>query len=65
MDTTNITVAMLYNRYSSSEPDVVPVKKTMDSKAYYMISAKEDICSIVFSWDRIASRLWEDAICIV
>ena len=61
----NITVAMLYKTFSSKKPDVVPAKEDMDAKDNYMIWAKGDICSIIFSWDQIASRLWEMAICMV
>ena len=56
---------MLYKSFYSRKPDVVPVKVDMDSKYHYMISAKGDICSIMFNWDQIASQLWEDATCMV
>ena len=56
---------MLYKILSSRKPDVVPVKEDIDSKDRHMIWAKGDICSIIFSWDQIASRLWEIAICMV
>ena len=61
----NITVAMLYRISPSKKRNSVPAKEDMDARDNYMIWAKWYICSIIFSWDQIASRLWEIAICTV
>lgn len=49
MVTIKVAVSHLYKTFQSEKPAVLPAKEDMDFKDYYMITPKNDTCTVVFT----------------